>query len=108
MRFKFFHKNSNITHTNELKRYHTSLLNVYRNRFNLYPGQEHYISGSLITNTVNYFIDEGQLTSYREIRAYYHAAYELLCGDDIITDEMHRGFIRSATWTTTILTMYPR
>ena len=104
MRFKFFHKNSNITHINELRRYHTSLLNVYRHRFNLYPGEENYISGGLITNTVNHFINDGQITSYGEIRFYYAESYRFLTNNtDIITEEMHRGFIRAATWTTTII-----
>lgn len=100
MRFKFFHKNRNITHSQELKRYHTSLSNAYISHFNLYPGEENYISGGLITNTVDHFINDGQITSYGEIRFYYAESYRFLTNDtDIISDDVHYGFVRAATWT---------
>jgi hypothetical protein len=98
--FKFLQKNSEIT-TTQLHRYHKRLLDRYKYKFNLYPGQSNYNAGGLIFYTVMDFINEEQLTSYNEVRSYYKVAYEHLShGEDVITDEEHEDFVRSVEYIT--------
>lgn len=93
--FKFFQKDNNPTRT-QLRKYHKRLLNNYTYRFNLYPGQPNYNAGGLISDRTIEFINEGQLTSYREIRSYYSLNYAYLSGgEDIISEDNHQEFIRS-------------
>ncbi len=98
--FKFLQKNSEIT-TTRLHRYHKRVLDRYKYKFNLYPGQSNYNAGGLIFYTVMDFINEEQLTSYNEVRSYYKVAYEHLShGEDVITDEEHEDFVRSVEYIT--------
>ncbi len=98
--FKFLQKNSEIT-TTQLHRYHKRVLDRYKYKFNLYPGQSNYNAGGLIFYTVMDFINEEQLTSYNEVRSYYKVAYEHLShGEDVITDEEHEDFVRSVEYIT--------
>ncbi len=98
--FKFLQKNSEIT-TTQLHRYHKRLMDRYKYKFNLYPGQSNYNAGGLIFYTVMDFINEEQLTSYNEVRSYYKVAYEHLShGEDVITDEEHEDFVRSVEYIT--------
>jgi hypothetical protein len=98
--FKFLQKNSEIT-TTQLHRYHKRLMDRYKYRFNLYPGQSNYNAGGLIFYTVMDFINEEQLTSYNEVRSYYKVAYEHLShGEDVITDEEHDHLIRMVQYET--------
>jgi len=91
--FKFFQKNCEVT-TTQLHRYHKRLMDRYKYRFNLYPGQSNYNAGGLIFYTVLDFINGEQLTSYNEVRSYYKVAYEHLNhGEDVITDEEHEHLI---------------
>jgi hypothetical protein len=93
--FKFFQKDNNPT-TTQLRKYHKRLLSGYTYRFNLYPGQTNYNAGGLISDRTIEFINQGQLTTYREIRSYYSLNYAYLSGgEDIITDEVHQELIRS-------------
>jgi len=93
--FKFFQKVDNPT-TTQLRKYHKRLLSRYTYRFNLYPGQTNYNAGGLISDRTIEFINQGQLTSYGEIRSYYSLNYAYLSGgEDIITDEVHQELIRS-------------
>lgn len=98
--FKFLQKNSEIT-TTQLHRYHKRILDRYKYKFNLYPGQSNYNVGGLIFYTVMDFINEEQLTSYNEVRSYYKVAYEHLShGEDVITDEDHEDLVRSVEYVT--------
>jgi hypothetical protein len=98
--FKFFQK-GNYPTTTQLRRYHKRLLSRYTYRFNLYPGQSNYNAGGLIFYTVLDFINEGQLTSYNEVRSYYKVAYEHLShGEDVITDEDHEDLVRAVEYIT--------
>ncbi len=98
--FKFLQKNSEIT-TTQLHRYHKRVLDRYKYKFNLYPGQSNYNAGGLIFYTVMDFINEEQLTSYNEVRSYYKIAYEHLShGEDVITDEDHEDLVRSVEYIT--------
>jgi hypothetical protein len=98
--FKFFQK-GNYPTTTQLKKYHIRLLSRYTYRFNLYPGQSNYNAGGLIFYTVLDFINEGQLTSYNEVRSYYRVAYEHLShGEDVITDEDHEDLVRAVEYIT--------
>ena len=93
--FKFFQNYNNPTAT-QLRKYHKRLLSRYTYRFNLYPGQTNYNAGGLISDQTIEFINQGQLTSYCEIRSYYSLNYAYLSGgEDIITDEVHQELIRS-------------
>ena len=93
--FKFFQKDNNPT-TTQLRKYHKRLLSRYTYRFNLYPGQTNYNAGGLISDQTIEFINQGQLTSYGEVRSYYRLNYTYLSGgEDIITDDEHNEFIRS-------------
>jgi hypothetical protein len=92
--FKFLSGANTTDYTIRLRRYHKRLLNRYCEVFNLNPGQPNYHAGYLIFNTVNHFINEGQLTSYDEIRRYYAIAYRHLSNmDDIIEDFEHSAFM---------------
>jgi hypothetical protein len=98
--FKFLQKNGEIT-TTQLHRYHKRVLDRYKYKFNLYPGQSNYNAGGLIFYTVMDFINEEQLTSYNEVRSYYKVAYEHLShGEDVITDEDHEDLVRSVEYIT--------
>jgi hypothetical protein len=78
----------------QLRRYHKRVLDRYVQAYNLNPGQPNYDAGGMIYSAVNHFINEGQLTSYNEIRSYYRIAYEHLNhGEDIIDDFDHNGII---------------
>ena len=91
--FKFFEKVDNPT-TTQLHRYHKRILDRYTYKFNLYPGQTNYNAGGLIFYSVEDFINQGQLTSYNEVRSYYKISYQHLNhGEDIITDFDHNGFV---------------
>ncbi len=98
--FKFFQKVDNPT-SEQLRKYHKRLLNHYTYRFNLYPGQPNYNAGGLISYRTIEFINEGQLTTYREIRSYYSLNYAYLSGgEDIISDDDHEDFVRSVEYIT--------
>jgi hypothetical protein len=98
--FKFLQKNSETAIT-QLHRYHKRILDRYTYRFNLYPGQPNYNAGGLIFDTVQGFINQEQLTSYREIRSYYSLNYAYLSGgNDIISDEDHEDLVRSVEYIT--------
>ena len=100
MDFKFFQKNGEVTIT-QLHRYHKRLLDRYVYRFNLYPGQINYEAGGLIFHTTKDFINQRQLTSYREIKSYYSLNYAHLSGgNDIISDEEHEDLVRSVEYIT--------
>lgn len=93
--FKFFQKDNNPT-TTQLRKYHKRLLSRYTYRFNLYPGHPNYNAGGIISDRTIEFINQGQLTSYREIRSYYSLNYAYLSGgEDIISEDNHQEFIRS-------------
>jgi hypothetical protein len=87
--------------TTQLHRYHKRVLDRYVHAFNLNPGQPNYNAGGLIYETVIRFINNGQLTSYNEIRSYYRIAYEYLNhGEDLISDEDHEDFVRMVEYET--------
>ena len=98
--FKFFQKVDNPT-TTQLRRYHKRLLSRYTHRFNLYPGQTNYNAGGIISDRTIEFINQGQLTSYREIRSYYSLNYAYLSGgEDIISDDDHEDLVRAVEYIT--------
>jgi hypothetical protein len=93
--FKFFKKDDRINPT-KLLNYHKLIIRYYYgSRFNLNPGQPNYNAGGLIFDQTNFFINNGHITNYGEVRSYYKESYRYLNNDvDLITDEDHEELVR--------------
>lgn len=97
--FKFFDKNDNPTIT-QLLNYNRRIKNAYIYMLNLSEGNDEHTAVIFISDMTIDFINNGQLTSYNEIRSYYHVSFENMAVNiygNVITDTEHEFLISEQT-----------
>lgn len=97
--FKFFHKNEGPT-MEQLLTYNRRLKDAYIFNLSLPEGDNEYRALVFINQTTREFIQGGQLTSYNEIRSYYHVSFENMAVNiygTVITDLEHESLTREQT-----------
>jgi hypothetical protein len=97
--FKFFHKNDDPT-VAQLLNYNRRIRCAYINMLNLVEGSDEHTAVVYINETTSDWINEGQLTTYGEIRSYYQVSFENMSVNiygTVITDAEHEFLIRDQT-----------
>lgn len=97
--FKFFHKNDDPT-VAQLLNYNRRIRCAYINMLNLLEGSDEHTAVVFINETTSDWINEGQLTTYGEIRSYYNVSFENMAVNiygTVITDTEHEFLIRDQT-----------
>jgi hypothetical protein len=98
--FKFFQKDIGPA-VIQLHKYHKKLIDIYMFEYNLHRGEPNHDASEMIGAQVIYFIDNGHITSFGEIRSYYKESYRYLNNDvDTITDEEHENLVRMVEYET--------
>lgn len=94
--FKFFHKNDDPT-VAQLLNYNRRIRCAYINMLNLVEGGDEHTAVVFINETTYDWINQGQLTTYSEIRSYYNVSFENMAVNiygTVITDIEHEFLIR--------------
>ena len=86
--------------TEQLLNYNRRIKNAYIHMLNLTEGCDEYTAIVFINETSYDWINEGQLTTYGEIRSYYHVSFENMAVNiygTVITDNDHEFLISELT-----------
>lgn len=95
--FKFLQDNGIPNHVHYLREYHRRLDDIYVRRFNFPYDSEEYGKTVEIMETVIGFIDNGNLTSFQEIRNYYRIFFLTSLNLEYgIGDEAHEDLMLEA------------